>query len=188
MRILAIDPSYTRTGVYSNYPFKNSPNKIKKLEAHSYFTSLEHPNNEPQFAYLLAASRKISDMIQAIVKEVKPTVLVMEYAAVQGNWAVGLGFLNATIVNDLLSNTFVKEIHLIPPNMVNSYLGARKVAKSVIVAKAEELIGGSKPKINHDEATAFILAEIIHNKLIDKRTKKLTTFVLSKDNKVKRLE
>lgn len=181
MAVLAIDPSFTRTGIYI---FPVSLTKVVEVEQlwntvkeswwdtfrgnqkEGYFISTFSEIEEASFPFLYKASLKLATIIGnllTIFNEVDTVIL--EYPPPTSQYSAGLYMLDGLIMNIARDPVFkIKKVWMVPPNTINSYLKRKeglvfKPSKTEIVNYVKKSF--TVKRLNHDEASAYILKEII---------------------------
>ncbi len=187
--VVSIDPSFSRTGIYvrEDQGFEYPEGLDYQKWGNHKFMSIDSEAGYPSFPYLYTQAADIALTIHQIVREVFPDMFIMEYPPPNSQWSAGLSLLDGLILDTVVGVEVPNcKIYLIPPQAVNSYMGARKVAKSLIVKRVKEdyEITG---RLNHDKATAAMLYEVVKYRITDVKSKKPTIFELTKDTEIIRI-
>ena len=176
-RVLAIDPSYTRTGICiqlgDNYQCCNVVLRDEISlpgDEGTFFTIIEGQAGHDFSTSFREAGFIIEELIsKCSISEYSSffDIIIIEYPPPRSIWSAGLYMLDSLILNSLLVYFVAQrtEIYMVPPNAINSWIGKKKLSKTEIVEFAKERIGGKVPHMTHDEASAYLLIDIVRNKV-----------------------
>lgn len=150
--ILAVDPSFSRTGVAYIAP----DGKMK-------YKSISRSGKNYQIDVCLQhASEEALELKEFIIKQgVKDAVLIYEYPAMASRSGAILAVLMAkfdSLFRALLKAGILKEVYYVPPTAVSSHTGILTTNKTAVVEFATKL---TSDRVNHDVATAVILCDIL---------------------------
>lgn len=175
-RVLAIDPSYSRTGVClqqgeSVFPYSVWKGKEFPETEGTLFSSISVDAGKSFPDAFQDASKQSNQLIELCSvggKTHELDKIIIEYPPPIGRWTGGLYLLDAILIKDLLAffaGEFT-EVFLIPPNAINSYFfQKKKVSKTEIVEYVKEKFNLQTLKINHDEASALLLIALVDTKI-----------------------
>lgn len=158
MNILAIDPSYTRTGLALIYKDDNGIEQTRTSSS----------KNGGACYHDISQNHKACEELWNEIKLFSTGVLefdvVIEYPALATRSGAYLAIMNGFLASRLKRWYKVRDIYWIPPTACNSFTKNKLKTKSYIVQWVKSFY---KAKINHDEATALVfikLYEAIKNK------------------------
>lgn len=149
--IIAVDPSFTRTGVAI---FKDGILVTK---------SLKNPTSNYKIDVCLKHSLELAKQLQALIQEQKlsAATLCYEYPILASRSGAYLAVLMAkfdSMFRWAIKNGYLSQVLYVPSTAVPAYTGLLTNDKTGIVNFAKSLVPDKK--FNHDEATAVILAHI----------------------------
>lgn len=153
---LSLDPSFTGMGVFASTDAE-IPSSFPKIT----------PNGKMGFAKLnvgetvrggfegvLYATMKQEELLQKLIVDCTVTVCISETPPPFGTFAAGLYALDTY----LLSKVYLgRKRYLIPPSAINGFFGIKKPRKSDISAYVMRQLGSQSIRLNHDEASAYLL-------------------------------
>jgi len=155
--IVCIDPSFTRTGVFVS--------TLDGVEWVSKSFSKEEGAEVYDLTVTFAQAKLITKQIKAFIDSLCPlsVIFVIEYPVMATRSGSYLGVLSTTLniglrnIKMYTSCSESSKFYWLPPGAIPSILKIEKVTKTVIVELAKAKLG---VKLNHDEATAYILYTI----------------------------
>ncbi len=153
---LALDLSFTGAGVFAvsdaeipaSFP-KRTPNGKMGFARLSVDESVRGG-----FEGVLYATLKQDEQLNRLVHGCTVSVCIAETPPPFGAFAAGLYGLDTFILNrDYLGS----RRYLIPPSAINGFFGVKKPKKSLISAFVMRQLGAQAIRLNHDEASAYLL-------------------------------
>lgn len=151
MNILAIDPSYTRTGLALIYQDDNGEIKIR----------VDSPKNGGACYHDISQNHKacesIWDAITMIAVGVQDIDVIIEYPALATRSGAYLAILNGFLASRLRRWYKARDIYWIPPTACNSFTKNKTKTKTHLVNYVKEHFNR---KENHDIATALIFTDL----------------------------
>lgn len=166
MNTIAFDPSFKRTGVHlrTGVDFPVKLDNYIRTQYHGVsgefidsFESLSCKTEGSSFFHIARDAKELVDGISKLggFSLYNYDYVIMEYPPPVGQFSAGLYALDVSILNMFMH--YKQKVLLISSGSVNSWMGARSVTKTEIVERVKAMIG---LKLNHDEASAFILTTI----------------------------
>lgn len=146
MNVLAIDPSYTRTGV-------------ALLTDEGY--RVASFSNGGACYHDISENHKACESLWSSIKEVTTGVVefdvIIEYPALATRSGAYLAIMNGFLASRLRRWFKVRNIYWVPPTACNSFTKNKSKTKTYLVQWVK---GFYSKKVNHDEATALIFTKL----------------------------
>lgn len=152
-KLIGVDPSFTRTGIV----LFEDDGSLKHCSASR---AGENYQVVPALQHATELVKEFRDWLS--FQEGTGYTLIHEYPAFQSKTGPYLGMLTSkfdSYYRVLIKTGFLKEVYFVPPTAVAAYTGIRK-DHTALVEYAKTLLEPKKIKINHDVATAVVLAKI----------------------------
>lgn len=140
-RILSIDPSFKRTGLFL-------------YNGECQFSRIKGPEKlDPVFPSLVKLSFTISHLIKKIYDNYQPEVVIMEYPPPVGQFVAGMWMLTYSVATVIAAD----RLFLSPPAVGRVLYRTRNWSKSNSVAVASRFFKGHR-RLCGDEGDAFVMA------------------------------
>ena len=166
MNIVAIDPSYTRTGVAA---LVSGEYKYDSFSYPGSCYSNISDNHE--------ACRSLCTSLSQFLEELSEYEVIIEYPALATRSGAYLGILNGYLASFFQNDSRCTKITWIPPTACNSYISNKIKTKSYIVKWSRMNI--LDERYNHYIATALIFIKLLQS--IKRKEYKNSYFVTTKD-------
>lgn len=146
MIIIGIDPSYTRTGVC----VLNTEVMRAKFYTISVSDAMVY-----NIAYTLVSARVLAVELYVLINNNNPSIVSIEYPVLATRSGAYLGLIQQAFYDLLCNFKYKGRVIMLPSQATNSVTKAK--TKTDIVKWTTEVLSVKKT-INHDEATAGVLA------------------------------
>lgn len=154
--LISLDPSYRRTGVFTDNPV-GTPFPHRKG---NYSSITRKTLGLLEFNNLAEIAFSIRDEFVTTYCQVRYKIGIMEYPPPRGSMSPALYLLDVLFFEELLQ--VCDNLYLVPCNAIKSFLG-KTSSKSDVVNYVKD--GKKCPRLNHDEASAVVLVDIVKAKL-----------------------
>jgi hypothetical protein len=160
MKIISVDPSFTRTGVFLNGEVPSGfGHKVTAKVPGASFISFSSKIDEASFPGIHISVRRLVEELEEITKAYKPGLAIMEYPPPQSSYSPGLFTLDNMILDMFVHR--VGEVFLLHSGAIDSFFKKKSTAKSVIVKETRKELGAKLTRLNHDQASAYVLYQVV---------------------------